>query len=58
MGNRIVPEAVERSPAVFAEGPGALALSSPRGSRTIQPDLGQVVSPFSGPDLVAGVSIA
>jgi len=58
MGNRIVSEAVEKSLAVFAEGLGALALFSPRGSRTLRPDLGQVVSPLSGPALVAGVCIA
>jgi hypothetical protein len=58
MGNGIVPEAVEMSPAVVAEGLGALALFSPRGPWTVRPDFGQVVSPFSGPALVAGASIA
>jgi len=58
MGNGIVPEAVEMSPAVFAEGLGALALFSWRGPWTVLPDLRQVVSPFSGPALVAGASIA
>jgi hypothetical protein len=55
----MVREAVKKSPAVVAKGLGALTLFSSRGPRTVRPDFGQaVVSPFTGPAVVAGASIA
>lgn len=58
MGNGIDPEAVAMSPAVFV-GLSAPALFSSRGPGSVRPDFGRVVvSPFLGPAVVAGASIA